>query len=153
MLLFRLRFFLVLIVSLAVAGCVSALLPERPKRFYYDVRAVTVLAGPRVPVSLIEGIERRMQASVEATTRADLPPRVILTVRIKRFDSGIGLNHRLNEAEVEVKATYVENGSDAAEGDFKVQTETLDPALAAESLAEAVAARLRSLFSLKSARL
>ncbi|MGG7519687.1 hypothetical protein ACQ3G6_17565 [Allorhizobium undicola] len=148
MLLKRFSLGILLALSLIVAGCVSSLLPDRPKKFYYDVRAVTVLAGTDVPVALVQAVERRMQAAVEATIRQDVAPRVILTVRIRDFATGRGLQKRLNEADVMVRAIYVENGATASEGNFKVQTETLDPKLAPESLAEAISARLRSLFSL-----
>lgn len=145
--LFRLTAGVVLVLLLA--GCVSRIVDTPPKKFYYDVRAVMVLAGPKVPLSLVQGVERRMSDAVAATARSELLPRVILTVRLESVGISIGLENNKNEARVKVSATSVETGEVVAEGDFKVLTETGNASLAAESLAEEVSARLRSLFYLQ----
>jgi hypothetical protein len=140
------------VVMLLLAGCVSRMVNPPPKKFFYDVRAVLVVAGPKVPLSLVEGVERRMSDAVVATVRSEILPRVVLTVRLESVGISIGLDNNKNEAEVKVSAASVETGDVVAEGDFKVLTETGNASLAAESLAEEVSARLRSLFYLQRPR-
>ncbi|THF52125.1 hypothetical protein E6C51_04710 [Allorhizobium terrae] len=135
--------------ALLLAGCVSRIVDPAPKKFFYDVRAVVVVAGPKVPLALVQGVERRMSDAVAATVRSEVLPRVILTVRLEQVGISIGLDNNKNEAEVKVSAASVETGELVAEGDFKVLTETGNASLAAESLAEEVSARLRSLFYLQ----
>ncbi|MBB4953434.1 hypothetical protein H4S14_001298 [Agrobacterium vitis] len=127
----------------------SRLIDPKPKQFNYDVRAVMVVAGPTVPLPLVQGIERRMSEAVAATVRNEVLPRVILTVRLNSIATSIGLEQNKNEALVKVSAASVETGDVIAEGEFKVLTETGSADLAAESLAEEVSARLRALFYLQ----
>jgi len=149
----RLRFLFALsaclAACLALAGCMADLFHSTPKKFYYDIRAVTVLAGPKVPVALIEGVERRLSAAVDATVRSEVLPRVILTVRVESMAGQLGLDKQHNEALVQVSAASVETGEVVAKGEFKVLTITNDPGLGPESLAEEISARIRSLFYLK----
>lgn len=144
-----LRFTAGVVCVLLLAGCLSRVVDPAPKKFFYDVRAVVVVAGPKVPLSLVQGVERRMSDAVAATARSELLPRVVLTVRLEQVGISIGLDNNKNEAEVKVSAASVETGEVIAQGEFKVLTETGSASLAAESLAEEVAARLRSLFYLQ----
>lgn len=144
-----LRFSVVGVVALLVVGCSLHLFEPKPREFYYDVRAAVVVAGPKIPLPLVQGVERRMSDAVAATTRTEVLPRVILTVRLDDMSTSIGLDKNKNEINVKVSAASVETGAIVSEGEFKVMTETSSSALASESLAEEVAARLRSLFSLQ----
>lgn len=143
------RFSACFVVTLFLAGCVSRLFNPPPKQFYYDVRGAMVVAGPKVPLPLVQGLERRLSDSVTATTRNEVLPRVILTVRLISVSPSIGLDRNKNEAEVKVSAASIDSGDVIAEGEFKVLTETGRSELADESLAEEVAARVRSLFYLQ----
>jgi len=125
------------------------LFEPKPRQFYYDVRAAVVMAGPDVPLPLVQGVERRVSDAVAATVRTEVLPRVVLTVRLDNVATSIGLDKNKNEVEVKVTAASVDTGAVVSEGDFKVLTETTAPSLAAESLAEEVAARVRSLFWLQ----
>ncbi|BCH54634.1 hypothetical protein RvVAR031_22440 [Agrobacterium vitis] len=131
----------------------AGLFQSDQKKFYYDIRAVTVLAGPKVPLALVQGVERRLSAAIAATVRSEVLPRVILTVRVETMASGLGLDKRHNEAEVKVSAASVETGDVVAQGSFKVLTITNDQTLGPESLAEEISARIRSLFSLTAPKL
>ena len=71
------------VVMLLLAGCISRVFNPPPKKFFYDVRAVLVVAGPKVPLSLVQGVERRMSDAVVATVRSEVLPRVVLTVRLE----------------------------------------------------------------------
>ncbi|MBF2715793.1 hypothetical protein [Agrobacterium vitis] len=148
-----LRVLAFLSICMALAGCMAGLFQSDQKKFYYDIRAVTVLAGPKVPLVLVQGVERRLSAAVAATVRSEVLPRMILTVRVEAMASGLGLDKQHNEAEIKVSAASVETGDVVAQGAFKVLTITNDQTLGPESLAEEISARIRSLFSLTAPKL
>ncbi len=143
------RFSIVGALTLVLMGCVTNLFRPKPPQLYYDVRAVVVMAGPNVPLDLVRGLERRMSDAVAVTVRSEVLPRVIVTVRMDSIATSIGLDKNKNEVIVKVSAASVENGAVVAEGEFKVMTETGSANLAAESLAEETAARLRDMFHLQ----
>lgn len=123
----------------------------RPKA--HDVRDVAVLADGRVPPRIIAGIDGRLSAAIASTSASAGAPRVILTVRIDRFEADIAATNRLSRAVVTVTAVSVENGAPIATGTFKAVSRTDDPQFEEESLAEEISGRVRSLFSLSAPRL
>jgi hypothetical protein len=143
------RISVVCAVSLLLSGCFLHLFEPKPRQFDYDVRAAVVMAGPNVPLPLVQGVERRVSDAVAATVRTEVLPRVVLTVRLDNVATSIGLDKNKNQIDVKVSAASVDTGAVISEGEFKVLTQTSTSSLAVESLAEEVAARVRSLFYLE----
>jgi len=114
---------------------------------------VAVLADGRVSTRIIAGIDGRLSAAIASTSAPAGAPRVILTVRINRFEADIAATNRVSRAVVTVTAVSVENGAPIATGTFTVVSRTDDPQFEEESLAEEISGRIRSLFSLSTPRL
>ncbi len=124
---------------------------DRP--LVYFVRNVTVLADARVPLDLLEGVDRRISAAIAATRAPQGAERVVLLVKIDRLGFGEGARRRLAQAHFTVTAVSVETGEPVAKGAFRVNSPTDDPRWARQALAEEVAARIRFAFSLTTPRI
>lgn len=135
------------LVCIALTACVglSATKPEAP---VYDVRNAVVLSGPNMPAELLSGINDRVNAAINATVRDTVLPRVVLTIRVVSIQKGLGFQKDRNVAKISIDAASVEDGSVIAVSAFDVTSIAADPKLADEILAEDVAARIRSVFSL-----
>ncbi len=133
----------VLLSSCSVAG-VGLLTPRK----VYDVRDLTVLADVRVPQTVVVGTDSRIAAAIAATVPRPEAPPVVLSVRIGSYRPDISPLNRRSEAMVTVTAVSVIDGSPVATATFPVTSGTENPDFEAEALAEAVAARIRSLFVL-----
>lgn len=123
---------------------------DRPLVYY--VRNVTVMADARIPLDLIESVDRRVSAAIAATRPPAGAERVVLLVKIDRLGFGEGARRRLAQAKFTVTATSVETGQPVAQGVFTVNSPTDDPRWARQALAEEVAARIRFAFSLTTPR-
>ena len=123
---------------------------DRPLVYY--VRNVTVMANARVPLELIESVDRRVSAAIAATRPPAGAERVVLLVKIDRLGFGEGARRRLAQAKFTVTATSVETGQPVAQGAFIVNSPTDDPRWARQALAEEIAARVRFAFSLTTPR-
>jgi hypothetical protein len=123
---------------------------DRPLVYY--VRNVTVMADARIPLDLIESVDRRLSAAIAATRPPSRAERVVLLVKIDRLGFGEGARRRLAQAKFTVTATSVETGQPVAQGVFTVNSPTDDPRWARQALAEEIAARIRFAFSLTTPR-
>lgn len=123
---------------------------DRPLVYY--VRNVTVMADARIPLDLIESVDRRVSAAIAATRAPQGAERVVLLVKIDRLGFGEGARRRLAQADFTVTAVSVETGEPVAKGSFRVNGPTDDPRWARQALAEEVAARIRFAFSLTTPR-
>ncbi|WP_064685478.1 hypothetical protein [Rhizobium bangladeshense] len=135
------------LVCIALTDCASLLGPK-PAPQLYDVRSAVVLSGPNMPAQLLSGINDRVNAAIKATVRDTALPRVVLTIRVISIQKGLGFQKDRNVAKISVDAASVEDGSVIAVSAFDVTSMAADPKLADEIIAEDVAARIRSVFSL-----
>ncbi|MDC7742268.1 MULTISPECIES: hypothetical protein [Rhizobium] len=132
-------------VALTACASLSATKPEAPM---YDVRSAVVVSGPNMPAELLAGINDRVNAAINVTVRDTVLPRVVLTIRVVSIEKGLGFQKDRNVAKISIDAASVEDGSVIAVSAFDVTSIAADPKLADEILAEDVAARIRSVFSL-----
>lgn len=123
---------------------------DRP--LVYFVRNVTVMADARVPLDLLESVDRRVSAAISATRAPQGAERVVLMVKIDRVGFGEGARRRLAQANFTVTAVSVETGEPVAKGAFRVNSPTDDPRWARQALAEEITARIRFAFSLNTPR-
>ncbi|MBX4984404.1 hypothetical protein [Rhizobium lentis] len=135
------------LVCVALTACVS-LSARKPEAPLYDVRSAVVLSGPNIPGVLLAGISDRVNAAINATVRDTVLPRVVLTIRVVSVEKGLGFQKDRNVAKISVDAASVEDGSVIAVSAFDVTSIAADPKLADDIIAEDVAARIRSVFSL-----
>ncbi|MBY5806028.1 hypothetical protein HA464_04870 [Rhizobium leguminosarum bv. trifolii] len=135
------------LVCIALTACVS-LSATKPEAPVYDVRSAVVLSGPNMPAELLSGINDRVNAAINATVHDTVLPRVVLTIRVVSIQKGLGFQKDRNVAKISIDAASVEDGSVIAVSAFDVTSIAADPKLAHEILAEDVAARIRSVFSL-----
>ena len=154
MLLLRSGVALALVGCLALAACSSwSVDPPAPT---YDVRSATVVADealPPVSPALVAAVNNRLNASIAATGHnATLPP-VALTVRLTDVRKARGFNRDRNSAKINIDAAAVNGGAVVAMASFETRTVAPDPATADELMAEDIAARVRSIFSLTMPRL
>lgn len=124
---------------------------DRPLVYY--VRNVTVMADARIPLDLIESVDRRVSAAIAATRAPAGAERVVLLVKIDHLGFGEGARRRLAQAKFTVTATSVETGEPVAQGFFTVNSPTDDPRWTRQALAEEIAARIRFAFSLTTPRI
>jgi len=124
---------------------------DRP--LVYFVRNVTVMADARVPLELLESVDRRVSSAIAATRAPQGAERVVLLVKIDRLGFGEGARRRLAQADFTVTAVSVETGEPVAKGSFRVNSPTDDPRWARHALAEEIAARIRFAFSLTTPRI
>ncbi|AGS22025.1 hypothetical protein [Rhizobium etli] len=135
------------LVCIALTACVS-LSANKPSAPLYDLRSAVVLSGPDIPAELLAGINDRVNAAINATVRDTVLPRVVLTIRVVSIQKGLGFQKDRNVAKIIVDAASVEDGSVIAVSAFDVTSIAADPKLADDIVAEDVAARIRSVFSL-----
>lgn len=139
----------VLVGCLALAGCASWSVDPPPPT--YDVRSATVVADqslPPVSPALVAAVNDRVNAAIAATTHnAALPP-VAITVRLTDVRKARGFNRDRSSAKINIDAAALDGGSVVAMASFDVKTVAPDPATADELMAEDIAARVRSIFSL-----
>ncbi|TAZ83832.1 hypothetical protein ELH72_11575 [Rhizobium ruizarguesonis] len=135
------------LVCIALTACVS-LSATKPEAPVYDVRSAVVLSRPNMPAELLSGINDRVNAAINATVHDTVLPRVVLTIRVVSIQKGLGFQKDRNVAKISIDAASVEDGSVIAVSAFDVTSIAADPKLADEILAEDVAARIRSVFSL-----
>lgn len=133
---------------LCLASCASIQARMFPKHLVYYVRNVTVIADARMPLDLISGVDARVSAAIAATQPPPGEERVVLMVKIDRLDHGEGARRRMERAHFTVTVTSVETGEPVAEGKYVVNASTDDPRFARGALAEEIASRIRSDFSL-----
>lgn len=137
-----------LLLSALLSSCSIAGAGAFTPRKVYDVRDLTVLADIRVPKAVIVGTDSRIAAAIAATVPRPEAPPVVLSVRIGSYRPDISSLNRRSEAMVTVTAASVIDGSSVATATFPVTSGTENPDFEAEALAEAVAARIRSLSAL-----
>jgi hypothetical protein len=140
----------VALVCIALASC-SIFAKEQPAPVY-DVRSAVVVSAQKIPPAILAGVGDRVNAAINATVRTDVYPRVVLTIRILFVEKGQGFDKSRNVAKVSVDAASVDDGSVVAVSAFEVTSFSSSPTAADEILAEDIAARIRSAFSLSAGR-
>lgn len=135
------------LICIALTACGSLSL-KKPAEPLYDVRSAVVLSGPNMPAELLAGINDRVNAAINATVRNTVLPRVVLTIRVVSIQKGLGFQKDRNVTKVRIDAASVDDGSVIGVSAFDVTSMAADPELANEIMAEDVAARIRSVFSL-----
>lgn len=118
----------------------------------YDIRGAFVAARPDIPVALIAGTDRRVDAAIRATVRSMSLPRAILTVRITRAEGLAILFGRRHEAKVTVDATSVTTGERVASASFSVTTTVFGKDSPEDALAAKIADRVAVEFRLNGGR-
>ena len=145
---------LALVGCLAVAACSSWSVDPPPPT--YDVRSATVVADqalPPVSPALIAATNDRVNASIAATAHSTTLPQVAITIRLTDVRKARGFNRDRSSAKVNIDAAALDGGSVVAMASFEIRTVAPDPATADELMAEDIAARVRSIFSLTMPRL
>ncbi|MBM7047891.1 MULTISPECIES: hypothetical protein [Rhizobium] len=140
--------------SLALTACSSWSVDPPPPT--YDVRSATVVADqalPPVSPVLVAAINDRVNASIAATAHGATLPPVALTIRLTDVRKARGFNRDRNSAKINIDAAAVDGGAVIAMASFETKTVAPDPASADELMAEDIAARVRSIFSLNMPRL
>lgn len=139
-----------LLGGLAIASCSSlSSAPPPPPDPVYDVGSAVVVSGPGISPELLTATGDRVNAAIAATTRDTVLPRVVLTIRVVNVQKGQGFNKDRNVAKVNIDATSVESGSVVAVSSFETTSFASDPTMADDLMAEDIAARIRSIFILK----
>ncbi|WP_267550707.1 hypothetical protein [Rhizobium rhizogenes] len=143
-----------LVGCLALGACSSWSVDPPPPT--YDVRSSTVVADqalPPVSPALVAAVNDRVNASIAATTHNTALPPVAITIRLTDVRKARGFNRDRSSAKVNIDAAALDGGSVIAMASFEVRTVAPDPATADELMAEDIAARVRSIFSLTMPRL
>ena len=154
MLLLRPGAVLALVGCLALAACSSWSVDPPPPT--YDVRSATVVddqALPPVSPALIAATNDRVNASIAATAHSTTLPQVAITIRLTDVRKARGFNRDRSSAKVNIDAAALDGGFVVAMASFEIRTVAPDPATADELMAEDIAARVRSIFSLTMPRL
>ena len=137
---------------LALAACSSWSLTPQPSTPAYDVRSATVVADQAVPPvspALISSLNERVNAAIAVTTRDTPLPKVSLTIRLTDVRKAGSFNHDRNTAKINIDAAAVDTGVVLAIASFDTANFTPDPIAADNLMAEDIAARIRSIFVLK----
>ncbi|OWV86588.1 hypothetical protein ATY81_09280 [Rhizobium sp. R72] len=142
--------FPVVFTCIVLASC-SLYTKEQPAPVY-DVRSAVVVSPQKIPPAILAGVGDRVNSAINATVRTDVYPRVVLTIRILSVEKGQGIEKSRNVAKVSIDAASVEDGSVIAVSSFEVTSFSNSPTAADEILAEDIAARIRSAFSLSAGR-
>ncbi|MGZ9721646.1 hypothetical protein [Rhizobium miluonense] len=143
-----------LVGCLALTACANWSVDPPPPT--YDVRSATVVADhalPPVSPVLIEAVNDRVNAAIAATNHNTALPQVTLTVRLSDVRKGRSFNQDRNSAKVNIDAASLDGGAVIAMASFDMATTAPDHATADELMAEDIAARIRSIFSLNTPRL
>jgi len=143
-------FFWVALICMPLAAC-SMFTKPQPSPIY-DVRSAVVVSPQKIPATILSGVGDRVNAAINATVRTEVYPRVVLTIRILYVEKGQGLDKSRNVAKVSIDAASVDDGSVIAVTSFEVTSFSSNPATADEIMAEDIAARIRSTFSLRAGR-
>ena len=143
-------FFRVVLICIALSSC-SIFAKEQPAPIY-DVRSAVVVSPQKISPTILAGVGDRVNAAINATVRTEVYPRVVLTIRILSVETGQGFDKSRNVAKVSIDAASVDDGSVIAVSSFEVTSFSGNPAAADEILAEDIAARIRSAFSLRAGR-
>lgn len=142
------RALFVVLLGIALASCARKPPVEETRPLLYDVREAAVVAGEGVSPALMRGVDRRLADAIAATQRPLPSPRVVLSVNIGTVVKGSGNARGRNSATFTVSAVAVDSGAVIAAGTFKVDTVSINPTIADQSLAEEIAARIRFAFAL-----
>lgn len=136
-----------LLVCMSLAAC-SSIAEKEPPAPVYDVKSASVAAGPTISPQLIAGVTQRVNAAIAATTRSAALPQVTLNIRIVSVEKGAGVQKDRNVARVDIDAASIQDGSVVGMASFESTTFAPDPTSVDELMAEDIAARLRSTFTL-----
>ncbi|WP_155947895.1 hypothetical protein [Rhizobium sp. 2MFCol3.1] len=139
--------FLALVSALALVSC-GSLMPKEPPGPIYDVRSAVVVSGPKVPPAVLAGVGDRVNKAINATVRTEVYPRVVLTIRVVSVAKDQGYDNSQSSAKVTVDAASVEDGTVIAVSNFDVLSRSNVSDASDEILAENIAARIRSIFTL-----
>lgn len=93
---FRIAAAIGLVLLLASCSLIYGRSIDRPLVYY--VRNVTVMADLKVPLDLIESVDRRVSAAIAATRAPQGAERVVLLVKIDRLGYGEGARRSLAQA-------------------------------------------------------
>lgn len=143
-----------LVGCLALAACSSWSVDPPPP--IYDVRSATVVADQAIPPvssGLIAAVNDRVNAAIAVTTHNTTLPPVAITIRLTDVRKARGFNHDRSSAKINIDAAALDGGSVIAMASFEIRTVAPDVATADELMAEDIAARVRSIFSLTMPRL
>jgi hypothetical protein len=120
------------------------------------VRSATVIADqalPPVSPALVAAINDRVNAAITATSFSPQLPQVAITIRLSDVRKARGFNRDRSSAKINIDAAAADGGAVVAMASFETKTVAPDPATADELMAEDIAARVRSIFSLNTPRL
>lgn len=143
-----------LVGYLALAACSSWSVDPPPPT--YAVRSATVVADealPPVSPALVAAVNDRVNAAIAATSFSPQLPQVAITVRLSDVRKARGFNRDRSSAKINIDAAAADGGAVVAMASFETKTVAPDPATADELMAEDIAARIRSIFSLNTPRL
>lgn len=137
---------------LLLAGFRMPAAEEGGERLLYDVRGAFVTAQAAVPHELIVKTDLLVDTAIQSTSRSMMLPRAILTVRIGETHKIPVLFGNRYSATVTVKVVSVSSGEPVAEGSFETSVLAFGKDVSEAALAEKIADRIASEFSLDAPR-
>ena len=108
---------------------------------------------PATPAAVVAAVNDRVNAAIAATSFGPQLPQVAITVRLSDVRKARGFNRDRSSAKINIDAAAADGGAVIAMASFETRTVAPDPATADELMAEDIAARVRSIFSLNTPRL
>ena len=142
-----------LAVCLLLAACFHMPSLSPPPEPVYDVRSATVVSGTGASPGLLAAISERVNAAIAATAHNTALPAVALTIRVTQSERTQGYQNDRNTAKVDIDASSVETGSVIAVKSLESTTFSADSTAIDDLMAEDIAARIRSTYSLTTPRL
>lgn len=142
-----------LAACMLLSGCYHLPSWSSPPAPSLDVRSATVVSSTGASPLLLSGVNERVNAAIAATAHNAAFPAVALTIRITQSERAQGYQSDRNTAKVDIDASAVDTGSVIAVNSFESTTFSADSSAVNDLMAEDIAARVRSTYSLTTPRL
>lgn len=135
-----------------LSGCYQMPSLNPPPGPVYEVRGATVVSTSGASPRLLAEVSSRVNAAIAATSHAKTEGAVVLTIRITQSERAQGYDKNRNSAKVDIDASAVDTGSVVAVTSFESTTFSADSTAIEDLMAEDIAARIRSTYSLTAPR-
>lgn len=143
----------VLAAGAALAACFQMPSFHSPEQPVYDVRSASVVSSTGASPTLLTAISERVNAAIAATSHSTTLPAVTLTIHVTQSEHAQGYQKDRNTAKVDMDASALDTGSVIAVSSFESTTFSADGTTIDDLMAEDIAARIRSSYSLTTPRL
>jgi hypothetical protein len=140
-------------VCMSLSACFHLPSLSPPPEPVYDVRSATVVSSSAASPRLLAAVGERVNAAIAVTKHDTTLPAVTLTIRITPSEKAQGYQKDRNTAKIDIDASAVDTGSVIAVKSFDSTTFSADSTDVDDVMAEDIAARIRSTYSLSPPRL